>query len=141
MLFNIFMRQTLTNYFWGLHKNMNSAFPLKFLQNSYEAPVLVSFFKEVAGLQPKKKGDSNKSAFLDSSTGAFYEFSKKPSLQNTFGRLCFQCSYENTRYLLTKRHFTIYAEIDFRGQKFLLNLFSPVLKTVKFCVFGVKSKK
>ena len=89
MLFNIFMRQTLTNYFWGLHKNMNSAFPLKFLQNSYEAPVLVSFFKEVAGLQPKKKGDSNKSAFLDSSTGAFYEFSKKPSLQNTFGRLCF----------------------------------------------------
>ena len=29
VLFNIFMRQTLTNYFWGLHKNMNCAFPLK----------------------------------------------------------------------------------------------------------------
>ena len=27
-LFNIFMRQTLTNDFWGLHKNMNCAFPL-----------------------------------------------------------------------------------------------------------------
>ena len=29
------MRQTLTNDFWGLHKNMNCAFPLKFLQNSH----------------------------------------------------------------------------------------------------------
>ena len=28
LLFNIFMRQTLTNDFWGLHKNMNCAFPL-----------------------------------------------------------------------------------------------------------------
>ena len=27
-LFNIFMRQTLTDGFWGLHKNMNCAFPL-----------------------------------------------------------------------------------------------------------------
>ena len=26
--FNIFMRQTLTNYFGRLHKNMNCAFPL-----------------------------------------------------------------------------------------------------------------
>ena len=25
----IFMRQTLTDYFWGLHKNKNSVFPLK----------------------------------------------------------------------------------------------------------------
>ena len=29
VLFNIFMRQTLTDNFWGLHKNMNCAFPLK----------------------------------------------------------------------------------------------------------------
>ena len=29
VLFNIFMRQTLTDYFWGLHKNMNCAFPLR----------------------------------------------------------------------------------------------------------------
>ena len=28
VLFNIFMRQTLTEDFWGLHKNMNCAFPL-----------------------------------------------------------------------------------------------------------------
>ena len=28
-VFNIFMRQTLTNDFWGLHKNMNCAFPLR----------------------------------------------------------------------------------------------------------------
>ena len=26
MLFNIFMRQTLTNDFWGLHKNINCTF-------------------------------------------------------------------------------------------------------------------
>ena len=26
--FNIFMRQTLTDDFWGFHKNMNRAFPL-----------------------------------------------------------------------------------------------------------------
>ena len=28
VLFNIFIRQTLTDDFWGLHKNMNCAFPL-----------------------------------------------------------------------------------------------------------------
>ena len=28
VLFDIFMRQTLTDDFWGLHKNMNCAFPL-----------------------------------------------------------------------------------------------------------------
>ena len=28
VLFDIFMRQTLTDDFWGLHKIMNSAFPL-----------------------------------------------------------------------------------------------------------------
>ena len=26
--FNVFMRQTLTNDFWGLHKNTKHAFPL-----------------------------------------------------------------------------------------------------------------
>ena len=26
--FNFFVRQTLTDDFWGLHKNMNCAFPL-----------------------------------------------------------------------------------------------------------------
>ena len=30
VLFNIFMRQTLTDDFCGLHKNMNCAFPLKY---------------------------------------------------------------------------------------------------------------
>ena len=29
VLFNIFMRQTLTDDFCGLHKNMNCAFPLQ----------------------------------------------------------------------------------------------------------------
>ena len=29
VLFNIFMKQTLTDDFCGLHKNMNCAFPLK----------------------------------------------------------------------------------------------------------------
>ena len=29
VLCNIFMRQTLTDDFWGLLKNMNCAFPLK----------------------------------------------------------------------------------------------------------------
>ena len=28
VLFNFFMRQTLADYFWGLHKNMNCTFPL-----------------------------------------------------------------------------------------------------------------
>ena len=28
VLFNIVMRQTLTDDFWGLHKNMNCGFPL-----------------------------------------------------------------------------------------------------------------
>ena len=28
MLFNIFMRQTLTEYFWGVHRNMNCTFAL-----------------------------------------------------------------------------------------------------------------
>ena len=28
VLFNIFMRQTVTDDFWGLHKNMNRTFPL-----------------------------------------------------------------------------------------------------------------
>ena len=28
-LFNIFIRQTLADDFWGLHKNMNCAFPFK----------------------------------------------------------------------------------------------------------------
>ena len=29
VLFNIFIRQTLTDDFWGLHRNMNCVFPLK----------------------------------------------------------------------------------------------------------------
>ena len=29
VLFNVFMRQTLTDHFRGLHKNMNCSFPLK----------------------------------------------------------------------------------------------------------------
>ena len=36
VLFNIFMRQTLIDDFWELHKNMNCAFPLKISQNSQE---------------------------------------------------------------------------------------------------------
>ena len=28
VLFNVFMRQTLSDDFWELHKNMNCAFPL-----------------------------------------------------------------------------------------------------------------
>ena len=31
VLFNIFMRQTLANYFGGLHESMNCAFPLNYL--------------------------------------------------------------------------------------------------------------
>ena len=29
VLFNTFMRQALTDDFWGLHKNLNHTFPLK----------------------------------------------------------------------------------------------------------------
>ena len=29
VLFNIFTRQSLTDGFWGLHENMNCAFPLR----------------------------------------------------------------------------------------------------------------
>ena len=41
-LFNIFMKQTLTNDFWGLHKIMNSAFPLRtpILKNNCERLLL-----------------------------------------------------------------------------------------------------
>ena len=35
VLFNVFMRQTLTNDFWGLHKNMNCTFPLKKYRSSH----------------------------------------------------------------------------------------------------------
>ena len=31
VLFNVFMRQTLADDFWGLHKNMNCALPLTFI--------------------------------------------------------------------------------------------------------------
>ena len=31
VLFNIFMRQTLSDDFWGLRKNMNCAFPFRIL--------------------------------------------------------------------------------------------------------------
>ena len=34
VLFNIFMRQTLADDFWELHKNMNCAFPLKLPENN-----------------------------------------------------------------------------------------------------------
>ena len=34
VFFNIFMRQTLTDDFWGLHKNKICLFPLKFLSNN-----------------------------------------------------------------------------------------------------------
>ena len=33
-VFNIFMKQTLTDDFWGLHKNMNCAFPLRTSETS-----------------------------------------------------------------------------------------------------------
>ena len=29
VLYNIFMKRTLTDDYWGLHKNMNCVFPLK----------------------------------------------------------------------------------------------------------------
>ena len=41
VLFNIFMRKTLIDNFGGLHKNMNSAFPLK---NAYRE--VLSFVKK-----------------------------------------------------------------------------------------------
>ena len=31
VIFNIFMRQILTDDFWGLHKNTNCAFPLRLI--------------------------------------------------------------------------------------------------------------
>ena len=33
--FNIFMRQTLNNDFWELHKNINCTFPLKIPTDDY----------------------------------------------------------------------------------------------------------
>ena len=34
VFFNNFMRQTLTDEFWGLHKNMNCSFPLRKIYGS-----------------------------------------------------------------------------------------------------------
>ena len=45
VLFNIFMKQTLTDDFWGLHKNMNCAFSLKTSQNVFKN----AFFTEHLG--------------------------------------------------------------------------------------------
>ena len=47
VLFNVFMRQTLTNAFWGLNKNMNCAFPLNNLFYESGFIVLYNFFLSV----------------------------------------------------------------------------------------------
>ena len=50
VLFNIFMRQTLSDDFWGLHKNMNCAFPLsnsKFLLHSSLQMRVSNFFTKI----------------------------------------------------------------------------------------------
>ena len=41
--FNIFIRQTLTDDFWGLHKNMNCAFPLTLVGESSHIFALLLF--------------------------------------------------------------------------------------------------
>ena len=42
VLFNIFMRQTLNDDFWGLHKNMNYAFPLNIFKKHFKSVLLLS---------------------------------------------------------------------------------------------------
>ena len=49
MLFNIFMRQSLIDDFWGLHKNMNWA---TFFKNESYALVLINPIQDGAGGQP-----------------------------------------------------------------------------------------
>ena len=56
VLFNIFMRQTLTDDFGGLHRNMNCAFPLKVFE-------LLFVFLINSGKLFHKKGQTNKIAF------------------------------------------------------------------------------
>ena len=51
VLFNIFMRQT-TYYFWGLHKNMNCAFPLR--TSFYRIPPDDSFYSIVCIYHPPR---------------------------------------------------------------------------------------
>ena len=53
VLFNIFMRQTLTDYFWGLHKNMNCTFPLTKFSSKHLAHL--SFKFETSGKTIFKK--------------------------------------------------------------------------------------
>ena len=48
MLFNIFMRQSLIDDFWGLHKNMNWA---TFFKNESYALVLINPIQDGAGGQ------------------------------------------------------------------------------------------
>ena len=43
VLFNIFMRQTLINDFWGLHKKMNCAFPLMMFECIFGFDILRKF--------------------------------------------------------------------------------------------------
>ena len=53
VLFNFFMRQTLAHDFWRLHKNINCAFPLKFVlfnQGSLTFLVLVRISLKVFNL-------------------------------------------------------------------------------------------
>ena len=52
VLFNIFMRQTLTDYFGGLHKNMNCAFPLR--TSFYRIPPDDSFYSIVCIYHPPR---------------------------------------------------------------------------------------
>ena len=49
VLLSIFMRQTLTDDFWGLHKNMNCAFPLKkkYLRANHASFVTKEFRKAI----------------------------------------------------------------------------------------------
>ena len=41
VLFNIIMRQTLTDDFCGLHKNMNYAFPLRFGMRNFQDIIVI----------------------------------------------------------------------------------------------------
>ena len=66
VLFNIFIRQTLTDDFWGLHKNMNCAFPLTMTPIKQTSYIATNHFNFIYCNKPFKYQ-------IDSGTGCFSE--------------------------------------------------------------------
>ena len=53
VLYNIFMRQTLTDDFLGLHRNMNCAFPLRIITSAQITSTKIFAFIAVKKQSPR----------------------------------------------------------------------------------------